>query len=413
MNIKYEKILHIDEYTNKAKWEYKTKTYRSFFDYALTINEKNADLSIIIICWKNNPHLEQALISANNQKKISKQIIFVNNGAGTSLEWCKEYADTYIQLNSNTGAYLARNIGSLFSQSKLLLFLEDDGLSDKLLAYNHFNTHKHLPNIISTRGVYFPISNSLLNKKQNHYYYGKNIINSQPNLEGNAAFKKDAFMSIGGWDDNIQFGHGGLDIAHRFVKNDYKIEQMLYIPHAILYHDYTNSDEGFKEKISKQKTGLKYLTNKDPTIINTHKTFLNNNTPLKTNSLIKSEIKKTEKRLKKDLNKYNTLMENILGYKDINKLNKLKKLSKYYDVYALGAGSLGKKFAELCYKNNIKISGFFDKSSSKPIDSIPISNNIYLNKKSIIVITTSFISSAINDINSVNPKKIRKTYIFR
>lgn len=53
----------------------------------------------------------------------------------------KKLVDVYIELKGNSGAYLARNIGSVFSNGGVLIFVDDDGLPETGMLAAHANAH--------------------------------------------------------------------------------------------------------------------------------------------------------------------------------------------------------------------------------------------------------------------------------
>src|SRR5699024_3067951 len=91
--------------------------------------------------------------------------------------------DTFIQLNKNTGAYLARNIGSIIANSEILIFIEDDGIPAANCIAEHIRTHSD-SKIVTVRGCYLSKNNGIMPE---HYWLGMYSLNSAPNLEGNCS----------------------------------------------------------------------------------------------------------------------------------------------------------------------------------------------------------------------------------
>ncbi len=47
------------------------------------------------------------------------------------------------------------------------------------------------------------------------YYLGDKPFPIYADLEGNTTYKAKAFFKFGGWDDEIKFGGGGVDLSIR------------------------------------------------------------------------------------------------------------------------------------------------------------------------------------------------------
>jgi len=412
----FHTVYDILPFIEKANWHQKYEKYNEFFESAF-LKDKTAEefeVSIVVISWKDTPELRTALDSVLKQENVKKEIIFVNNGAGEALNWCRDYSDIYICLNTNTGAYLSRNIGAIFSRSNILLFLEDDGVSDPYLASSHFSIHDEMPGIVSTRGICLPVSNNSINNAQNHYYLGPKVVSSIPNLEGNCAFKRRPFLEVGGWDDDIKFGHGGLDIASRLYEKYPDVTKFIYIPHALLTHDYASSEASLLEKRKKQVEGMRYLQKKNPLISRVHELTLQYDTELVVPISIVEEIQDTLRRINSVITQYENSRRHIIGQRDTSKLELLRQLSESYEIIAIGAGSLGERFAALCDKKNIEISCFFDKGAKNTkLLHYPVSSDIVLNKPCVVVITTSFVESVQQDLKKIDNKRIEHLFIFR
>ncbi|MDU2211655.1 MAG: glycosyltransferase, partial [Eubacterium sp.] len=196
----------------------------------------------------------------------SLEIIFVDNG-GTpgEFESFKSYVNTYIRLSQNTGAYLARNIGAAFANAPVLLFLEDDGIPDIDIVRAHLTVHENYE-AISVRGVYLCKTDNPLNERQTVYYWGQRSFPAFANLEGNASYKADLFYQVGGWDDKIVYGHGGLELAIRLLDIEPDKRKQIYSPLPVIYHDLVDNEEQFLKKRKQHVIAFEYLKNKHPNV---------------------------------------------------------------------------------------------------------------------------------------------------
>jgi len=225
-------------------------------------------LSVVIISWKYKSRLLNCLKILEKQRGYGHETIFVDNGAGAeAFSEIMPYVDTLISLNHNTGAYLSRNVGALFSRAPILLFLDDDALPEEdfiLQCLRAFELH----DIISLRGAVLPNTLNPLNFLAPHYFFGNEPLVMPSNLEGVTAYKADVFFKIGGWDDDIVFGHGGIELSYRITQAYPDLRKQIYYPGMVIYHDYVDSLDLLAEKDQKQATSKKRLEEKQPDINN-------------------------------------------------------------------------------------------------------------------------------------------------
>lgn len=244
-------------------WENKAKIYKDIFESVEYINKiESPKISIIVISWRLHRDNVKSFELLQKQRHNNFELIFVNNGADESeFEEVKKYVDTYVKLKDNTGAYLARNIGSLFAKSSLLFFLEDDGIPENNLVEAHINAHNNY-DVIAVRGIYKFKSNSPFNENAAHYYLGERPFPIYADLEGNTSYRADLFHKVGGWDDEIKFGGGGVDLSIRLAEVEPDKRKQIYSPEPIIYHDYAKDEQHLKNKTDKQEKSRERLKKK-------------------------------------------------------------------------------------------------------------------------------------------------------
>lgn len=266
-NLKNEKSLKLNYLNEKLKqvsWNEKAKLYEDSFEYYKNLSPvENPAISVIVISWRLHPDNYKNFEILEKQRKYNFELIFVNNGADEKeFKVLEPFINKYIKLNKNTGAYLARNIGSVFSESPILLFLEDDGIPFEDLIEQHLAIHNYY-NVIAIRGKYISKTQNQVNYKQTHYDLGKDPIPYYLNLEGNCSIKKNNFFEVKGWDDFIRYGYGGADLSYRLKALYPNQEPSWYFPNISIYHNYTNNEDSFKLKYEKQESSLKRLCEKN------------------------------------------------------------------------------------------------------------------------------------------------------
>ena len=260
----FKKNILIEKLEEK-NWEYKKDFYEPLFEYVQDKNlVKPPDVSVVVISWRLHPDNLMSFEILEKQRDQNFELIFVNNG-GKEGEFnvLKPFIDTYIKLNTNTGAYLARNVGSLFANAPIIFFLEDDGIPTHDIIKAHLQAFRKY-DIICCRGVYFPKTDNPLNEIATHYYLGDKEYPIFADLEGNTTYRADIFYAAGGWDDNIQYGGGGVELSIRLSKIETDLRKQIYSPAPVIYHDYATDDDHLKAKTEKQKKSRLYLKEKHP-----------------------------------------------------------------------------------------------------------------------------------------------------
>lgn len=231
-------------YLKKISWEHKEFLYTKLVKNIVKLNTSHTKASVVIISNGDEEYIIETLEEIAKQKNDDYKIIFVSNNKMNQTQKVLNLVDTFIQMRGNDGAYLARNVGSIFGFSDVLIFLEDDGIPKKEFVKNHLQCYKD-KDIMSVRGCYLSKTNGSMPL---HYWLGMNSKPAVTMLEGNCSFKTKEFYRVSGWGDYIMFGHGGLEICHRFLSSLTKPNQHIYSPKPILYHDYTHPNKDLIKK---------------------------------------------------------------------------------------------------------------------------------------------------------------------
>jgi len=246
-------------------WSHKYDLYSRCFqsiEYILPINAPK--ISLVIVLWKYEDIIENNLKSIRTQMPDQTEIVLVNNGSNDQrLLPLKQYANTFVNLNTNTGSYLSRNIGSLFANAPILFFYEDDCIPSENLVAEHIALHTRY-DIIAARGKVIPITEG--SQEPQHYNLGPNLVCALGNCEGNITFKAQTFYDLSGWDDDIFFGYGGLELSYRILLKYPEYRYQIYAPKAIIHHDFVKDTQRNTRKFEMQEDSLKRLKAKYPNI---------------------------------------------------------------------------------------------------------------------------------------------------
>lgn len=249
------------------KWEYKYDMYSHYFNGFSRENEESGlKISVIIVSNEIEDDTVQCLKTLREQQHSNAEIIFVSNGlVDDQIEKLKSYADCIVYLRENTGAYISRNFGALFAESPLVVFVDDDALPEYGFISGHLRAHQTF-DIISARGIVRPKSESRFNEYARHYDFGPNTFPRFVDVEGNASYEAETFFRLGGWNDAIYFGHGGVELAYRIGTLLPDPSKQIYVPWPVIRHNYAKSDMHLGLKRQKQILAWRYLETMHPDI---------------------------------------------------------------------------------------------------------------------------------------------------
>lgn len=211
-----------------------------------------------------NDHLVDCIKNLSARRRSQFELILVNNGSfNLDTNLILPYVDTYITTEENKGAYLARNIGELFTSAPILLFLDDDSVPARDIVRAHLKLHNRF-DIICARGRILPLTDNPLNEMASHYDLGNRPFPIFADIEGNTSYRADIFFKTGGWDDEIIMGGGGIDLAVRLAQIEPDIRKQIYSPKPLIYHDFAENDEHLLKKRNRQERSRERLLQKHP-----------------------------------------------------------------------------------------------------------------------------------------------------
>ncbi|WP_063465494.1 glycosyltransferase [Ectothiorhodospira sp. BSL-9] len=242
-----EKTLATDllEKLSIAGWQSRFSLYSYWLSSVENIRSVDKPAASAVIITNNiKPETIDTAKELRRQGNKSLDIILVINGLNISTPpEIKKYINTLITLRYNSGAYLARNIGAIFTQGSILIFVDDDGQPMEGFVAGHIELHSRKA-IACVRGICQPRKGSI----PQHYHLGNQESYAPPILEGNVSFKKTNFFDAGGWGDYIFFGHGGFDISYRLIKMGLGRTTQIYSPKVGIYHEYSKSPDRTQQK---------------------------------------------------------------------------------------------------------------------------------------------------------------------
>ena len=205
----------------------------------------------MIVTYNRKEELIQCLETVSNQDTSNYEVIIVDNG-GCDYESIKHYVNQYIKCPINFNLSEGRNIGVHFAQGKIVAFLDDDALvepdyiSSIKSAFDKYD-------IFGLRGRTLPKNNVDYVIGSNIYDLGNKPFPTYCNQEGNSAWLRDIYQSMGGMDP-LLFGHEGSDLTYRIINKYNEPNKVIYWPETIIYHNYPTQEKAGTKHILHQRS---------------------------------------------------------------------------------------------------------------------------------------------------------------
>lgn len=221
-------------------------------------------LSIIIVTRDRNKALIDNLGALAKQTESNFEVIIINNGScGFDDILSNDLSVCWIDLGSNYGPSLARNLGADYARAEKIAFLDDDAVAEENFVRNillHFEER----DICGLRGRVLASESEFA---PDAYDLGDVVIPFAADLEGNCAFSKEMFQKkIGGFDERL-FHFEGFDLSYKiFTATGENIDSILYVPDVVVYHEPHRNDNNFIEKSLRYDQMHKLIHGKHPNI---------------------------------------------------------------------------------------------------------------------------------------------------
>jgi glycosyltransferase involved in cell wall biosynthesis len=215
---------------------------------------KAAEVSIVVVIhqWSKDTESTLSLIAPLSQ---TCELVIVDNGANLRAESVGIKVPSFILVNIqfNYGCCGGRNVGATISSGKVVVFVDDDGdLDDGSIEALTSALTAH--GCIAARGRVLPKTADGL--VAGHYDLGHLIAFAPPMTEGISAWRRSTFLEEGGF-DSLLSGHEGLLLYAKMFRY-HGPEAFIYVPTAILRHDYAKNRAHLSKKKSTQEAMLKY-----------------------------------------------------------------------------------------------------------------------------------------------------------
>lgn len=192
-------------------------------------NTKNISISIIVPCYNQGQYLDDALQSVLAQTFTDWECIIVNDG---SIDSTKEISNKWLKKDprfkyisqQNRGLSAARNLGISKAKGRYVLPLDaDDKIGEDYLklAYDAYKKDSELK-VVYCQAEKFGIENKRWMLRP---YTPLNLAVSNI-IFCSAMFKKEDWLHIGGYDENMKGGLEDWEFWIHLLKNGGKVKQL-------------------------------------------------------------------------------------------------------------------------------------------------------------------------------------------
>lgn len=209
---------------------------------------RESALSVIIPAYNAEKTLYSCLSALHDQSlpKRDYEIVVVDDGStdGTS-KIAKEFNVKYL-FQTNKGPATARNKGVHVAQGNIVLFTDSDCIPDHNWIQEMVRPFGN-PDVVGVKGTYKTKQTDLAARfAQAEFEDRYDLLRKSPSIDMidtySAAFKKDVFLKIGGFDEDFPVANNeDTDLSYRLASSGYKL---VFNPKAFVYH--THPDTFYK-----------------------------------------------------------------------------------------------------------------------------------------------------------------------
>ncbi len=213
--------------------------------------------AIIVVSHCDHPGVESGLKSIARQiTPCNLEIILIDNGNASLARLGKRIfgSCTVVETGFNAGCSGARNVGAQLATAPLIIFLDDDGISEDGCVSELLNCMRET-GAVAARGRVKPLTSPDLSGS--HYDLGLGRVPALITCEGVSIWRRTPFIEAGGFDPLLA-GHEGVALCCRLWRF-YGPAGFMYEPGAVLLHDYAPGVSASVAKTRRQKASTDYL----------------------------------------------------------------------------------------------------------------------------------------------------------
>ncbi|OYT41040.1 MAG: hypothetical protein B6U86_03150 [Candidatus Altiarchaeales archaeon ex4484_43] len=188
-------------------------------------------LSVIIPTLNEEKYIEKTLRHLKEQEERIEVIIVDGNSSDSTVDVAENLADKVVVIDESNVSK-QRNIGARASKGKILAFIDADTLVPKNYATRVLEELKN-EEFSGCFCKFYPLSEKLRHRISFNMWRNvmkASLLLNKPYITGSCApaFKRDAFFSVGGYDENLHIIEDG-DLSMRI----HRIGKIIYLNDVI------------------------------------------------------------------------------------------------------------------------------------------------------------------------------------
>ncbi len=222
-------------------------------------------MSIVVVGYQSPDLLRSCLDSLREQTRKDFEVIIVDNGGSmVDDKWREGLSVASVRLKRNYYQIVARNIGTSFSRSDLLFFLDEDcileadGISEIVQLYE-------TTDVIASRCRLFCRTKTIFNRLAFHYDLGDDPMDGYL-LESGLTIRTGVYRRFGGYDEILVPGGEYMYWLYNVGKN-YGLDRAIYFPGAVIRTDFSRSFKHFIWKSWSYTKGIETIRAHFPEIL--------------------------------------------------------------------------------------------------------------------------------------------------
>lgn len=227
--------------------------YRRLVDASFDLGPRpTPKVSVVVVTYQTPAEeLTETLRMLSRQTTGDFEVVLVDNGTDWPVgEVVRQFdhVSAYVRPQRNVGVTVGRNMGAHLASADLLVFLDDDAVPAEDFLEAHQRAHEG--DALGVRGKVLTTEDTFYNRLQSWYDIGDEPRTHYLNIEGNASYDRETFLSVDGFDEALagRAGHEGIDLTYRLVRDGYDRDRFRYHPDPVIYHDVESDPVSYLRK---------------------------------------------------------------------------------------------------------------------------------------------------------------------
>ena len=220
------------------------------------MSSTDPSVSVIVLTFNAREFVERCLTAVFHQTYVNFEVIVVDNASsdGTADFVSERFPQAHlVRSQRNDGYGAGNNLGAAHASGEILVFLNPDAVPERNWLWHLIDGMRQHGRHFATSKITLQSDRERLNSGGNLIHYlglsfcrglnaRRSVFNQAEYVSGASgaacAISRDLFERIGGFDASFFLYHDDVDLSMRALLAG---ERCLYVPDAVVAHDYTLS----------------------------------------------------------------------------------------------------------------------------------------------------------------------------